>query len=104
LLSGHSPARTGIEDAVQEWHERRGLRADGTSVPMHEWLGLTRDEYRLFVERADALETILMARRYGLSIAELVKVTQSGSTSIAARSAPKDLAKVTAWLKQTGRL
>ncbi|MGA2451257.1 MAG: hypothetical protein ABTD50_21570 [Polyangiaceae bacterium] len=93
-----------VDDAIDEWHERSGRLDDGRRVAIFDWLGMTREEYRLFVERPDALETILMAHRHGLSVTDLLKLSQSGSTSIAARSAPKDLGKLTAWLKQTGRL
>jgi hypothetical protein len=93
-----------VDDAIDDWHGRNGRLRDGSRVAIHDWLGMTQDEYLLFVERPDALEPILMAHRYGVSVNELLKLSRSGSTSIAARSAPKDLSKLTAWLKQTGRL
>jgi hypothetical protein len=59
-LSGES---SDIDDAIDEWHKRSGRLDDGRQVAIFDWLGMTCEEYKLFVECPDALETILMAHR-----------------------------------------
>ena len=43
LLSGEEYDLTRIDDEIDAWHE-----AD-TTISLHEWLGLTSDEYQLYV-------------------------------------------------------
>lgn len=45
-----------IHDAIDEWHTTSG------DVPLAEWLGMTRDEYRRWAERPSSLRAILAER------------------------------------------
>ncbi|MBI2767405.1 MAG: hypothetical protein HYX53_16040 [Chloroflexi bacterium] len=49
-----------IDDYIDRWHE------GGTGVPLWQFLGMTRDEYGLWVEDADALPDILRAHRQAI--------------------------------------
>ena len=52
-----------IDDFVDLWH-------DGDSeVPLAEFLGLSDEEYALWVERPKSLSTILSTRKAGLPVA-----------------------------------
>lgn len=53
-----------IDDFVDTWHE------SDTGKPLHAFLGLTREEYGLWVERPAALDIILEARKRGGSISD----------------------------------
>jgi len=94
-----------IDDAVDDWHERGGLAEDGTPVTLHDWLGMTADEYSVFVEQPRALRAILHARRYGGTLGDIVNATDEGAVTMAARGAsPEEIAALIAWLRTTGRL
>jgi hypothetical protein len=51
-----------IDDFVDVWH-----RGDGR-VELHEFLGMTSEEYALWVSNPDALSAILNARREKLRV------------------------------------
>ncbi len=83
-----------IDDFVARWHE------GATGVTIWEFLGMTKDEYALWVEQPDSLHAILYAHRFGGSVEEAVK-----TMSIAARGADREEARrVRQWLKKSGRL
>lgn len=42
-----------IDDYIEEWHVAR------TNLELHEWLGLTWEEYTLFVEKPEFLSILL---------------------------------------------
>ncbi|MDI6791768.1 MAG: hypothetical protein QME81_02710 [bacterium] len=47
-----------IDDFIDQWH-------DGDSEEsLYEYLGLTRNEYAIFVENPNSLSSILMSRRF----------------------------------------
>ena len=85
-----------LDDAIDEWHDAK------PEVPLFEFLGMTRDEYKLFVEKPEALEFILMARRHGKPVLDVV---EAGSAALAARGmSPEHATEVLSWLKKTGNL
>ena len=88
-----------IDDAIDRWH------ASSTDRTIYEWLGLSKDEYAIFVERPDHLRTILKARRYGLSLDALLDATGSAETDLAARGLSRaELDDLLSWLKKTRRI
>jgi hypothetical protein len=50
-----------IDDFIDRWHD--GADTRGHSLSLHEYLGLTPDEYEVWVLDPDALPCMLMARR-----------------------------------------
>jgi len=46
-----------VDDAIDAWHD------GDTNVELHEWLGLTRSEYRRFVECRETLRSIANKRK-----------------------------------------
>lgn len=55
-----------FERPIDAWHEADGLDEDGQPVQLHEWLGLTRKEFSLYVacpEMAVYLHTIAQLRQ-----------------------------------------
>lgn len=89
-----------IDDFIDLWHE-----GDGQGRPLHDFLGMTKDEYDLWVEQPGALRLILAAREqeepdlYG-AIARFAEMEP-----VAARAADPQAAKdVLRWLRKTGRI
>lgn len=50
-----------IDDYVERWHEGDG------DVELHEYLGLSWDEYALWVEKSDSIEPIIARKKSMLS-------------------------------------
>jgi hypothetical protein len=59
-----------IDDWIDTWHD--GLDPQAKDNPLHTYLGLSLEEYALWVYDSDALPTILSARTTGRPLAELV--------------------------------
>jgi hypothetical protein len=53
-----------IDDFVDRWHEGNDARGLG------EFLGMTEEEYEIWVERPESLRSILFARRHQMPLAE----------------------------------
>ncbi|MFG3289425.1 hypothetical protein ACGF3G_11555 [Streptomyces sp. NPDC048179] len=87
-----------VDSYVDAWHE------SDTTLELHEFLGFTWDEYRLWVEKPNSLRFILSARRHGNTVTEELSKTVDG-LSLAARAGSADEAEsVLIWLRETGRL
>ena len=56
-----------IDDCVDAWHESDG------NVALHDFLGMTLDEYALWVADPDALAMIVRARREHIALFDAVK-------------------------------
>lgn len=86
-----------IEDYVDEWHE--GDSEEG----LHEYLGMTEEEYAIWVENDAALKTIFHARKVGIPIGSFIR--QDRGQSLVARSASaKEAEQIKEWLQRTGRI
>lgn len=67
---------TDIDDFIDEWH-------DGDSdISLHEYLGMTHEEYKYWLENPSQLHWILICRRNGLALSRAVAPRES----IAARN------------------
>jgi hypothetical protein len=87
-----------IGDFVDEWHsEPRGKE-------LHEHLGMTQEEYSLWVRMPDALPYILKARRENKRLTDTI-VTAYQDMRLAARSNDHSkIARLQRWLKLQGEL
>jgi hypothetical protein len=87
-----------IDDFVEAWH-----RSDSDET-LHEFLGMTSEEYDLWVEKPESLPLILAAREDRLPVAEAIE-RYAEFEPVAARTAHPEAAKVVlAWLRNTGRI
>ena len=98
LLSGEECDLTRIDDEIDAWHE-----AD-TASSLHEWLGLTSDEYQLYVEKPAAIRIILAARHHNRSLKELFAAKDATSLTSAHGASAAEVTELRKWLKATGRL
>ncbi|MBA9003038.1 hypothetical protein [Thermomonospora cellulosilytica] len=92
-----------IDDWVDRWHDEAGAPG-GQQITLADYLGLTPEEYELWVERPESLRFVLSSRRNlsGVSphIGRDIKLLAA-----AARAAnDEEAASVLAWLQQTGRI
>ena len=85
-----------IDDYVERWHE-------GGAGELHDYLGLTDEEFGLWVEQPSALAWIVAGRRRHVSVATLLAEEQA--QPVAARAANADEAvRVFDWLRRNNRL
>lgn len=96
LLAGDALPQD-ADDWVDAWHD-----SGDEAGALHEYLGMSWEEYQLFVERPESLRFTLAARR---AHAPLQKVLASAqATGAAARTAEAEHAEsVLKWLIETGR-
>jgi len=52
-----------VDNEISRWH------ASDSKLKLHDWLGMTRDEYALFVEQPEALRLILAGRKHRVGAA-----------------------------------
>ena len=98
FLAGEECDLTRIDDEIDAWHE-----AD-TTIPLHEWLGFTPDEYQLYVEMPASIRIILAARHHNRSLKDLLSAKDSTSLIAARGASAAEVTEVRKWLKSTGRL
>lgn len=100
-LAGHALA-TDADDWVDAWHEAPD-DSPISHISLSEYLGMSEDEYALWVERPEALRFIIAARKTGTSPATAEEL---GGVVAAAARAQNDAEAVGVihWLKETGRL
>lgn len=96
VLEGRAPW-TDIEAHVEQWH------AGSPTATIHEFLGMTWDEYALWVEQPRALRLIIAARKHEEPIEDIIRHVDE--FALAARGLdPEDARAVRKWLQETGRL
>lgn len=91
-----------IDDFVADWHEA----AEGTataSQSLEDFLGMTWDEYRLWVEHPESLRFIAAAHKARQPVAKILQ--QLDRTGVAARTSDQGEAhKLLQWLMDHGRV
>jgi hypothetical protein len=86
-----------IDDFVERWHQGDAAEA------LHEYLGMTWDEYRLWTERPESRRLIVAARQRGKPLDSLL--AEADTYAFAARGLSEgDARAVREWLEKTGRL
>jgi hypothetical protein len=88
-----------IDDFIDVWHE-----TPNQAMALHDFLGMSWEEYALWAEKPAFLRAILMARRHGSRL-DLIVRNAEPTLALAARGVPpEELSLVRAWLEETGRL
>ncbi|EMY5506447.1 hypothetical protein V8T57_002916 [Bacillus wiedmannii] len=86
-----------IDEYIDEWHE------SDTEEEIYEFLGMTFEEYGIWVENDAMLKTIFYSREIGEPILEVLK--ESEVQKLVARAAtPEEATQVKTWLKRKGWL
>lgn len=86
-----------IDDYIDEWHD------SDTDQEIYEYLGMTEEEYGLWVEDDSVLKSIVFARKNNKPIKDVLEL--NNSVNMVARSATLDQGKeILDWMKETGRI
>jgi hypothetical protein len=84
--------------AIDAWHDAT------TDLELHDWLGMTEDEYKLFAEKPESIRAILAARKHGVDLITLLRPAGQGIRLAARGATPQELGELRQWLISTGRL
>jgi hypothetical protein len=91
-----------ILDEIDAWHD-----TGDTSLPIYEWLGMSRQEYALYVEKPKSLNFIFFARKHHTDIHQAARLAANDNAyaALAARGASStEVAGIVKWLQETGRI
>lgn len=87
-----------IDDVVEEWHEGEA----GEDQELHEYLGMSEQEYGIWMTDPSVLRSIIAARRNRRTLEEELNADYY---KMAARASTKgEVMKLEAWLKKIGKL
>lgn len=87
-----------IDQFVEDWHEGR----EGADMQLHEYLGMSWDEYQIWATTPLVLSFVLAARKRGTSLDQELTMERY---AIAARAGSvAEATRVEAWLRSTGKI
>lgn len=86
-----------IDDYIEKWHD------SDTDCSVFEYLGMTEEEYFLWVENDFYLKYIISAHEKDININELLKEEYT-SELVACPSSPEEAKKIYNWLKEKGMI
>ncbi len=88
-----------IDDYVKEWHD------SDTEMTIHEFLGMTQEEYFLWVENDCILKYIIKAHTESKNINDILKeVSEEGFKMVARAENAEEAKAIYKWLLETGRI
>ena len=86
-----------IDDYIEKWHD------SDTDCSVFEYLGMTEEEYFLWVENDFYLKYIISAHEQNKNIEDLI--SEDYDTKMVARaSSPEEAKKIYNWLVQKGKI
>lgn len=87
-----------VDDYIDNWHDNN----TSADLELHEYLGMTWQEYSLWITNHNILAVIVDARRSGFNLEE---IPAQDIQALAARaSSEKEAQQVMSWLKRIGKL
>ena len=91
-----------LMDEVDDYVERWSNGEEGEGLELHEFLGMSWDEYSLWGTRPSILSVIIRARRNGIPLDQELNEER---VALAARAGSTEEAdRLTAWLKRIGKI
>jgi cytoskeletal protein CcmA (bactofilin family) len=97
---GHALADE-IDDFIDAWHESTDPNA--RDLPLHDYLGLTRDEYEIWVLDPDVLPHLLIARREARTLPEVVNTYLDELPAAAHASNDATMTALRGWLAERSK-
>ncbi len=85
-----------IDDFVEQWHEN-----DELNIELHEYLGMTWEEYSIWAMNPSILPFILSARKKNITFD--AKIDQERHAMAARAESASEARKLEAWLKLIGK-
>ena len=86
-----------IDDFVDNWHD------SDSELQLYEYLGMTHDEYKLWLEKPESLKFIIFSKKNKIPLK--IALHSYAPTQLAARAASTtEATEIIDWLKKTSRL
>jgi len=85
-----------IDDFINEWHEGPGVQ------PLHEFLGMTLNEYAFWLADSAILPVIIRIRSKHQSMDQLLEESDSQLPTAAKTASPSGAQALIKWLKANG--
>ena len=89
-----------IDDYIDQWHEHE----HNHKISLHEFLGMTWDEYALWVEKPESLSAILLSRHKNMSLEHVLEFVSRPVRGTARTPSPEEAQNLLAWMQSTGRI
>ena len=86
-----------VDDYVDKWYDM------DSSLSLPEFLGMSRQEYALWVEKPGSLKYLLRARKNGQPVSDF-KAVENQLRMAARADSPEDADEMMEWLRSTGRI
>jgi hypothetical protein len=87
-----------IDDYVDQWHDNPGRRQ------LHDFLGMTEDEYSLWLRDPDVLPHIARARREHKPIVRVIESALNELPMAARSSDVAEIRRLRKWLAREGKI
>jgi hypothetical protein len=87
-----------IDDYIHEWHESK------PSIPLHDYLGMTWEEYSIWVGDEEVLPYIVTAHKNNENLVDLLEENYYVLPLAARAGDPFTAKKLMDWLKRQGKL
>jgi hypothetical protein len=87
-----------IDDYVDMWH------TGSHDMQLHEFLGMSWEEYALWVEQPKALGAILQSRHSHMSLKDVLEFASSTTRAAARAPSAEEAQVILDWLRSTGRI
>ena len=87
-----------IEDFIDKWHEGE----EGEALELHEYLGMSWEEYELWGTMPSVLSFIIAARRNKSTLD--VELERERYALAARASSPEEAKRVEVWLRKIGKI
>lgn len=88
-----------IDDFIDTWHDNENIPKE---ISLHDYLGMTWDEYSLWVNDSDILSSIISARRKRIDLQE--ELREELQPLAARASSTEEAQKILSWLKEQGEI
>lgn len=86
-----------VDAEVDAWH------AADADLALHAWLGVTAEEYALYVQHPQAMWIVLAARRWNISLESLLRSGRAPADLAVRGASPGEIRALDEWLKGMGR-
>ncbi|MEN1834285.1 hypothetical protein AAIM60_15475 [Pseudomonas lijiangensis] len=87
-----------IDQFVEDWHEGR----QGADIELHEYLGMSWEEYQLWSTTPSVLPFVLAARKCGIRLED--QLAQDTFAIATSASSVAKATKVEVWLRSIGKI
>jgi len=91
-----------LMDEIDDYIDRWSNGEDGEALELHEYLGMSWEEYSLWGTKPSILSVIIRARKNGVTLDQ--ELNEERFALAARAGSAEEAAKLTKWLKKIGKI